>query len=621
MRFENRLHILALCAVMAGCADSNDTVRVEQCKPVCTEAECGPDGCGGVCGRCALGSICYYGVCQSTACVPYCSDGTVCYPECDADSQVCQRGRCVDIERCTASCAGKECGDDGCGGSCGGCLKDYYCAAGMCLPQSSCKPSCSGKECGDNGCGGTCGSCSGSLNCVAGKCSQIACVPYCTGRVCGSDGCGGSCGNCPESSTCDDSKGACIPWRVRGSLFIETRTVSYDSYHLPKIDGYADTPGWLIPLSLRDQAGAEIGKATVNQDGSFEIEMQRQPLSSDWIAIIPNGYVNGELKFGLVVAGLNTPYPPWVWSLPLADYGKKDDYGDLGTILITEDDASGGLFIFQQLSLAYRDLISNRIVSNLSQLPSMAVVWKPEITWSCGSCYVHNYPSEIGKVRTQSTMYIGGDTADESAWGYPTLLHEFGHYVLASVYRDSTGGGMHNMSTACDPQLAWSEGWATFFSLMTQSLRKGYAVSQYWRVLRSGSYWIDYAHLYDLIGFGSISAPSPDLESEQGMKQDIPEAWVTYMLYNMWDGLDIPDSGPSVDPIKLGTSGIINTLSSQRYMKYSLYHDSKRKTLGVDFVDFVDALVCHANEEDFTTITDYIIENDFPYDLEPVCSN
>ena len=65
--------------------------------------------------------------------------------------------------------------------------------------DAGCTSSCVGLECGDDGCGGTCGSCT-TGTCASGTCS---CTPNCTGRTCGDDGCGGSCGTC--GSLCTDT--------------------------------------------------------------------------------------------------------------------------------------------------------------------------------------------------------------------------------------------------------------------------------------------------------------------------------------------------------------------------------------------------------------------------------
>ncbi len=56
-------------------------------------------------------------------------------------------------------CKDKQCGHDGCGGSCGTCAAGTTCnESGACV---ACTPSCNGKTCGDDGCGGSCGTCAG----------------------------------------------------------------------------------------------------------------------------------------------------------------------------------------------------------------------------------------------------------------------------------------------------------------------------------------------------------------------------------------------------------------------------------------------------------------------------
>jgi hypothetical protein len=150
---------------------------------------------------------------------------------------------------CWPSCVGKQCGDDGCGGSCGSCPQGYYCDphnnkcvadckalcetiecgpaggvgecdCGECSgPQDTCndgiclcQPDCEGKECGIDGCGGSCGECTGEQEaCQDGVC---VCEPECEGMDCGDpDGCGGLCqGPCPGiQDKCTNGKCVCIP--------------------------------------------------------------------------------------------------------------------------------------------------------------------------------------------------------------------------------------------------------------------------------------------------------------------------------------------------------------------------------------------------------------------------
>jgi hypothetical protein len=133
---------------------------------------------------------------------------------------------------CTINCTGKECGNNGCGGTCGeGCSGGTpYCINGECKASSggvesdcSCSASiCVGTTCDDglggncygtlqpdctnefgypimcgpseNGCGG-CGNCDSGWHCLEGTCQQD-CTVNCTGKECGSNGCGGFCGYC-----------------------------------------------------------------------------------------------------------------------------------------------------------------------------------------------------------------------------------------------------------------------------------------------------------------------------------------------------------------------------------------------------------------------------------------
>jgi hypothetical protein len=179
------------------------------CTPHCEGLECGDDGCGSVCGECfnaadaCLGGKC---VCQPDCAGKNCgSDGcggscgictSDCPSSCDDDPVPCEvpdfcsdDGTC--LTECCPMCEGKDCGGDGCDGSCGICpgIQDY-CDDGTCICQSDC----TGKTCGTDGCDGSCGECIGFQDeCMEGTCK---CQPDCEGKVCGADGCSGICGTC-----------------------------------------------------------------------------------------------------------------------------------------------------------------------------------------------------------------------------------------------------------------------------------------------------------------------------------------------------------------------------------------------------------------------------------------
>jgi hypothetical protein len=256
------------------------------CQPFCEGKQCGPDGCGGVCGGCCEGQVCQAGLCVGgPGCVvgsgPGCG-GCACEDcVCDIDPYCCQvtwDDLCVEecIDQCggcgsQADCAGKECGPNGCGGSCGECPMGWDCAdGGTCV--DNCEPSCLGVVCGTDGCGGSCGECGEGAFCIDGVCLEECggvtfvgccdgatqhycedgfqfvvdcaeqglvcgwkaslgwyecvgeaqadpsgafplwcpgvCPPQCDGKECGPDGCDGSCGECGASAECID--GQCV---------------------------------------------------------------------------------------------------------------------------------------------------------------------------------------------------------------------------------------------------------------------------------------------------------------------------------------------------------------------------------------------------------------------------
>ncbi len=197
-----------------------------QCGIPCTE-EGAPCGEGASCMPNSMGELwCLPGNCQScyaggqlcgfnratceftgcTGCVASC-EGRECGSDgCEGSCGTCSAGQVCDWRGacCTPDCDGRSCGSDGCGGTCGTCPSGESCdSSGAC----ACRPSCSGRSCGPDGCGGSCGTCSSGQTCSSSGRCQAPCTPSCSGRSCGSDGCGGSCGTCPSGRTC--SGGSC----------------------------------------------------------------------------------------------------------------------------------------------------------------------------------------------------------------------------------------------------------------------------------------------------------------------------------------------------------------------------------------------------------------------------
>jgi hypothetical protein len=148
------------------------------CTPDCTGRVCGDNGCGASCGDCGFQQVCseagacvdgpckgldpIKGACdgdRAVYCVTTGGKDSVVSIDCAAKNQACGydpwagKYACVD-KVCTPQCtwpdgSKKECGDDGCFGSCGTCPYGWACQASECRPVS-------GAPCGYIGVEGYC---------------------------------------------------------------------------------------------------------------------------------------------------------------------------------------------------------------------------------------------------------------------------------------------------------------------------------------------------------------------------------------------------------------------------------------------------------------------------------
>ena len=161
----------------------------EPCVPACADADCGSDGCGGVCGSCGDGDPCTQDVCDGGTCAHLptpgcclsaadCSDGDPC------TADVCTQSTCefVALPNCCSSDAscddGVPCTTDVCGF---GAKCQHLGAAGCCTSDADCAlvDPCASAVC----LGGSCksfqppGCCTSDADCVAvGTCEEALCV-------------------------------------------------------------------------------------------------------------------------------------------------------------------------------------------------------------------------------------------------------------------------------------------------------------------------------------------------------------------------------------------------------------------------------------------------------------
>ena len=180
--------------------NSNNTCA---CAPDCANKQCGDNGCGASCGNCASGQSCEDGQCVIGPCYPDCSNKS-CGPDgCGGDCGTCalwetcqSNGKCLQNDdpgcqaKSSAGCPGCQCAECVCD-------QDNYCCATkwdsecalmckVCGSCGGCEPSCSGKQCGSDGCLGSCGVCSPDKVCHLNQCVEDT-PPDEWGKACSND--------------------------------------------------------------------------------------------------------------------------------------------------------------------------------------------------------------------------------------------------------------------------------------------------------------------------------------------------------------------------------------------------------------------------------------------------
>jgi len=135
-------------ACLTACCDAGQVCHADACcTPACDGKDCGPDGCGGICGECGDDETCSpEGLCEPDGVI--CGENSVPEGTCTTDDGTdCTCVGCVDDGECTVA--------DDC--VCPDCVADGWCSdPANCTDDGACSPF-------NEGCG--CADCPGHIEC------------------------------------------------------------------------------------------------------------------------------------------------------------------------------------------------------------------------------------------------------------------------------------------------------------------------------------------------------------------------------------------------------------------------------------------------------------------------
>jgi hypothetical protein len=438
----------------------------------------------------------------------------------------------------------------------------------------------------------------------------VTCTPDCYDRDCGQDGCDGFCGTCSGDKSCDVMSGRCVGGTeglVTGRLQYEYREglVGWDGgVYLSDLRILPATNVWAY---VADAATGEVlgARVILGDDGSFSVPVSR-PLQGTEQLVFATLWSEPPVNDVLLGVLRRNPFydpeeslPPWTWTKTVPRGG------DTGTITIEEGDGSGAMFIFLMNRRAQASVLDSVLSGDDQNLIRLGILWAPGAYGICGACYSSGTTSQIlGGPPLRQAIFIDDEPGGPGPWGFPVLLHEFGHYVAGNYSRDNSPGGPHYISELLPAAFAWSEGWASFFGAMTATRWFGIPQPVYWDIQGGDTFWID----FDTGGrWNDKSIGLPNRAA--GMNQNLDENYVTMALWRLWNERD----GGSAQGEGLTTNAILKAISSTRFV------DRDREAVGADLVDFLDAATCGDSRQ--IGVVKALCDGDlhFPWDGDPLC--
>jgi hypothetical protein len=193
------------------------------------------------------------------------------------------------------------------------------------------------------------------------------------------------------------------------------------------------------------QSGAVLASGATDADGSFFVSFLNPGRVGVYVRVL-----SSSLRYPVSVQ--RSAAEPFLYGLASAVF---DDAGDGETVPVSgvETVAALGSGVFNILDQSVRG--AETVESLAGSPPTVSLVWY----WYPGN------PDGTGYAPATRAITVLGTEDDSDEFDDAVLLHEYSHYVLDVYSRDDSPGGPHMLGdSSLDLRLAWSEGWADFFS-------------------------------------------------------------------------------------------------------------------------------------------------------------
>ena len=233
---------------------------------------------------------------------------------------------------------------------------------------------------------------------------------------------------------------------VRGRAFYEKIDLRADGLDFDRpvmipirdaqVDVFSSATGRIVSVARTDRYGAF--HALVPVDAGYAVRVRSRSASSD--VVVANNTAGGGTY------AVSEDIPP-----------------DRPPVLIAPDAGrvSGAFNILEVIRQG------NALLGGLDaglRPPELTIFWSPANTRVLGNVEAGEIGGTFFDAGTDTAFVLGDRALDSDEFDAAVILHEYAHLLASRFSRDDSRGGPHVLGDILDPRVAWSEGWANFFS-------------------------------------------------------------------------------------------------------------------------------------------------------------
>jgi hypothetical protein len=139
---------------------------------------------------------------------------------------------------------------------------------------------------------------------------------------------------------------------------------------------------------------------------------------------------------------------------------------NLSVVLADTSRVSGAFNILEMVQRANETI---RIADPSLDPPQVTIFWSTKNTRRTGNVAQGLIGTSFFNVANNTAFILGDRNEDSDEFDDSVIVHEYGHMLAAKFSRDDSPGGETHLGDILDPRVAWSEGWANFFSSVVRN--------------------------------------------------------------------------------------------------------------------------------------------------------